>query len=274
MKVLVIGSGKLGLHLVRSLRAFCPKSEITISTTRQDKIPMLSAVADQVFLWDCKDPLNTRIVNTQVSFDLIIGVVAPKINGLRDVWPQVAQGIADSNLKTTQLIWISSTGVYPKHETPAAIDESAQTLSATSSPLVQAEKIILAAPIAQKSTIILRLAGLHGGAEYPLKNRICIWKQRQLQLSPFTPQNLTHIDLVADVVCQLTSHPQLKKQEIIHVCDDSHPTRQELADKVCQNQQHEAISFQGHEHGRGGQKKIFCLRLKQLEIDSSKYKTT
>lgn len=218
MKISVLGCGWLGLPLACEL---LNNSDLVNGSTRDpDKIGRIKEHGINPFLLELSPEMICE--NAKEFFDteiLILNIPPERRDDIVDFHPRQIQSIIDAvnSCPIKNIIFTSSTSVYPELNREVAEDETAEPQKNSGRALKIAEDMLLGEP--GFKTTVLRLAGLVGYDRNPrnfLKKRRVIHKIN-------SPVNLVHRDDCIGVIMEIINRGIWG--EVYNVCCDKHPRR-------------------------------------------------
>jgi nucleoside-diphosphate-sugar epimerase len=162
---ILVGPGWLGAPTATAL-ATTGQQVITLARSAREAPPRCAAVTGNI-----TEPESLRAV-LPATVQHVVVCVAP--SGARGdsyaIYPAAARGAAElaAMLQARSLVYISSTGIYDRHD-GSAVDEDTPLTPATDrvQALADAESTILAANSASCHAMVLRAAGLYGPGRDP-----------------------------------------------------------------------------------------------------------
>lgn len=219
-KISVLGCGWLGLPLAAKFLA--AGYEVKGSTTTPDKFELLALKGIKPFLINLNKTETLTHLSCFLQTDYLVIAFPPGIRaGNGDQYLQQIKILVQALrlAPVPNLLFISSTSVYPEHNKVVTESENLETL-VPDTPLLQAENMLQ--EIKNIKTTILRLGGLVGGSRHP--GRFLAGKK---DLSnPLSPVNLIHLD---DCIALITAIIESNRWgEIYNGCADEHPGRQKF----------------------------------------------
>ena len=212
--ITILGLGWLGLPLAKSLI----KKGINVigTSTSNDKIESINASENlNAIEWVLETDIPKNLIEKSLKADIcIIAIPASHVFKNLETVIDFLQKLADS----TEIILISSTGVYPEKLALASENYQFDEIELTNSNVQIEQKI--ASSISQRLTI-LRLAGLIGPKRHPIKQL-----QGRIDIpNGDSPVNLVHLNDVISFIELLII--EQKFGDIVNVCYPSHPSREE-----------------------------------------------
>ena len=212
--ITILGLGWLGLPLAKSLI----KKGINVigTSTSNDKIESINASENlNAIKWALEMDVPKNLIEKSLKADIcIIAIPASHVFKNLETVIYFLQKLPDS----TEIILISSTGVYPEKLALASENYQFDEIELTNSNVQIEQKI--ASSISQRLTI-LRLAGLIGPNRHPIKQL-----QGRIDIpNGDSPVNLVHLNDVISFIELLIQ--EQKFGDIVNVCHPSHPTRVE-----------------------------------------------
>jgi nucleoside-diphosphate-sugar epimerase len=212
--ITILGLGWLGLPLAKSLI----KKGINVigTSTSNDKIESINASENlNAIKWALEMDVPKNLIEKSLKADIcIIAIPASHVFKNLETVIYFLQKLPDS----TEIILISSTGVYPEKLALASENYQFDEIELTNSNVQIEQKI--ASSISQRLTI-LRLAGLIGPNRHPIKQL-----QGRIDIpNGDSPVNLVHLNDVISFIELLIQ--EQKFGDIVNVCHPSHPTREE-----------------------------------------------
>ena len=212
--ITILGLGWLGLPLAKSL---IKKGLNVIGTsTSDDKIESINASNElKAIKWSLEANSPNNLIEQSLKADVcIIAIPASHVFKNLGIVTDFLQKLPAS----TEIILISSTGVYPE-KLPLANEDYQFNGTELTNSNVQIEQTI-SNSINQRLTI-LRLAGLIGPNRHPIKQL-----QGRMDIpNGDSPVNLVHLNDVITFI-ELLIHEQ-KFGDIVNICHPSHPSREE-----------------------------------------------
>jgi nucleoside-diphosphate-sugar epimerase len=218
MNVAVIGCGWLGFPLAKTL--IKKGYSVFGSTTSSEKITFLeshniSSVVFNIYEKETFVNLDSILAKTEL---LILTIPPKQRSALNNYAESIAAFLAYiKQFQIRNIIYTSSTSVYPETNDFHTVTEESDTFLETDNQLVATETLL------QKNfnSLILRLGGLVGMDRHPVKY---LAGKSELK-NPDAPVNLVHIDDVIESIAIC-----LEKNitnEILNVVNPFHPKRKD-----------------------------------------------
>jgi nucleoside-diphosphate-sugar epimerase len=209
-KISILGCGWLGKPL--ALRLLAAGYRVAGSTTSSGKLPELNTVGIDPYLVD----LSADIIPIDFFDARVVIVAIPpklKIHGDEKYLDMMRQVAGLSAGKVRQLIFISSTSVYPDLNREVREDDAdEQSVLVRAEGIFQGEKTI--------KTSIVRFAGLVGPGRHPGK-----FLSGKKVSGGSSPINIIHLDDCVEIIVKLIKD---ERELILNACADGHPTKKEF----------------------------------------------
>jgi nucleoside-diphosphate-sugar epimerase len=216
--VSIIGCGWLGLALAKAL---VKDYEVKGSTTTENKLPILSSIGIESYLFDASDSILRADHQALFKADILIINIPPgsRNKTLIESYALRIQRLLsfahEGSIK--KIIYTSSTGVYDNTMTWVNEAHNTRHPSIKQDILLAAEEKFMKSDI---PPIVLRLAGLAGPDREPGK-----WFADRVNVSGGnTPVNMVH---QTDVVRAILTLIKTEKwpAHIYNICADEHPVK-------------------------------------------------
>lgn len=226
VKILIIGVGYVGMHLLKSLKDL---NHIVYTTTRDPlKFQLLNQISDQCFLLDGN--FEEELDKLFDLIDTVVILVASK--GKEDYLTtylktalMVTKLLKKKN-RPIHLIYTSSTSVYEGISEKIALEElKLSPPSKNGQILLETENCYLEYP----HTTILRLSGIFGPGR-KIEKRARMLSQKIMEGTGDEPTNHIHLKEIIRTILFFISE---KQEGVFNVVQDHHPTRKELYDPIC-----------------------------------------
>jgi nucleoside-diphosphate-sugar epimerase len=218
MKISILGCGWLGLPLAVSL--IDDGHYVNGSTRDTGKLGKIKEQGINPYMLELSPELicenTTEFLNSEI---LILNIPPARRDDIVEFHPRQIQSIIDaiSSSPVRNVVFTSSTSVYPELNREVTEDETAEPGKNSGKALKIVEKMLMNEP--GFKTTVLRLAGLVGYDRNP-RNFL---KKRRVILKINTPVNLVHRDDCIGVIKEVVNSD--KWGEIFNVCCDNHPKR-------------------------------------------------
>ncbi|MTI31831.1 NAD(P)H-binding protein [Xanthovirga aplysinae] len=219
-EISILGCGWLGLPLGKEL---CNNGyQVNGSTTNPENIYSLEQAGIKPYLIKLTPALDEAQASDFFDSKILIIAIPPKSKTYGDAWHinQIKSLLTHINGKgIEQVIYISSTSVYPALNKTVTEVEVSQVKESANQAMVQAE--ILLNNCEKFNTLILRCGGLLGYNRIPGK----YFQGKQLT-GGNTPVNYIHRDDVVQIVKTLIESD--KKNEVYNLVTPIHPLRKDI----------------------------------------------
>jgi nucleoside-diphosphate-sugar epimerase len=220
-KIAILGCGWLGLPLATTLVA--EGYTVYGSTTTKEKLGTLSKAGIQPFYILATDTLEGENIGSFFEAPLLILNIPPKRNlpNIETLYPtQVACILKAAHQgKVKNIIFVSSTGVYPDNNQLATESSPVEPSKSNTKGLVIAEQLVQTSSF---NSTILRMAGLIGGSRKA--GRFFAGKTDLPEAD--APVNLVHLEDAIGVIRAVIE--QNYWGEIFNVCADQHPSKKDF----------------------------------------------
>ena len=236
MHLTIVGCGFVGVALARQLQAQRSQFNLTLTTTREERLSELQPLADQVRICDATHAISLKQALDHA--DVVVFCLGPKGNrqvdedGYRNTFVdsfRCLTSLLPQLPKLRQIIYTSSCSVYGDAH-GGWVSESTPTNPSNGHGAVLVESEMLLQAIAQPLRLIciLRLGALHGpGREFTDRFQKLAGDQRSDHGQQFT--NWVHVDDVAGAISAAITE---RWSGVINVVND-HPIRlAELIDRT------------------------------------------
>jgi nucleoside-diphosphate-sugar epimerase len=217
--IAILGCGWLGMPLGESLVKL--GYSVNGSTTRTEKLSIIQEKGMNAFLLKAGDTLEGQHIQSFLDADVLLINIPPGARrdpNVLHTYPHkiavILEAAAQSPIQ--QLIFVSSTGVYPNNN--GTVDEATppEPLTASGQAVLAAEEKCLAHAL---PTTILRMAGLVGGGRKAGR----FFAGKKDIPNGGAPVNLVHLTDCIHIIEELLA--QKVKEGIFNVCSDKHPSR-------------------------------------------------
>lgn len=228
-RVSIIGCGWLGAPLARALRAGGDFS-VKGSTTSADKASAFTQEGLDVYeALLAPAPQGDHWPELLAAEFLIVNIPPRTSRQGEDFHPQQMKHLADlvERSPVTDIIYVSSTSVYPDLNRVVEEKDVQDTAEAGSPHLVEAENTLISLRNPNRRVTVLRCGGLMGYDRIPGK----YVRGREGITTGEVPVNYVHRDDVVGIIQQLLREEL--PNETLNVVAPQHPTRREVYDISC-----------------------------------------
>jgi nucleoside-diphosphate-sugar epimerase len=236
MKILILGAGYVGSALAgHFLDDSSKQHEIITTTTSPEKLERLHAISSKAILLHAAQTDNlTKIIE---ECDAVAIMVAPKPDvGYIETYKNTALAIERALLNRDRpfyILYTSSTRVYESLNTNNVTEEThLHNLKGDAKTLLEAEEIYLRCQNEFVTTCVLRLGGIYGPGR-TLQDRARRFSGKNVSVNPNGFTNHIHLD---DIINAVSFCIENEFSGLFNLVNDSHPTRKELYDTLCENQ--------------------------------------
>jgi nucleoside-diphosphate-sugar epimerase len=231
----ILGCGWLGLPLGELLKNKGHK--IKGSTTKTEKIKTLQDAGIEPFMIKIDPNIEGENIGRFFDSEILIINIPPRIRlNKTDAHIEQIKSLIEPirQSKVKQIIYVSSTSVYPELNREV-FEEDIKTPESSGSPiLVTAEKIL---QDNFENVVVLRCGGLMGYDRIPAKY-FAGWKGLT---TGYTPVNYIHRDDVIMIIDKILS--ESLKSGVFNTVSPIHPTRKEIYEKICETMPFEKAEF-------------------------------
>lgn len=228
-RVSIVGCGWLGAPLARALQAGGDFS-VKGSTTSAEKAAALSKEGLEVYEALLSPAPQGEYWPDLLATDYLIINIPPRTSRQgEDFHPQQVKCLAEmvERSPVTDILYISSTSVYPELSRVVVEKDVEATSEAASSHLVEAENILVSLRNPNRRVTVLRCGGLMGYDRIPGK----YVRGRKGITTGDVPVNYVHRDDVVGIIQQFLRQPL--PNETFNVVAPLHPSRREVYDASC-----------------------------------------
>jgi len=231
-RVSILGCGWLGFPLAQRLLIHDISSEVKGSTTSASKLALFESEGIQGYQFDLAPDFmaDHQQIESFMDCDILIIAIPPKLAKTgQDFHVQQIQAVinAQSYSSTKEIIYISSTSIYPELNRVVTEEDVTFPEQSPAPAMVKAENLLTALR-PQKTVSILRLGGLLGYGRIPGKY---VRGQKDMTTGSI-PVNYIHRDDAAGVIAQIVATGI--KNETFNIVAPSHPTREEVYVTGCE----------------------------------------
>lgn len=215
MKIAVVGCGWLGFPLAKS---FVDKGHIVYgSTTHVSKISLLSEANINPVIWSLDVPLKELSFLEGIDI-LVLNIPPSKTKDNLHSYSDALKGLGNCLSEKTNVIFVSTTGVYPDEIEIADVSIPYKTMDESKETVLAEIKL---REVLKNRLTILRLAGLIGPNRHPITSL----SKKGIVSNGDAPINLIHLDDVIGIINNIIEEGYWG--EIINGCYPEHPTKKE-----------------------------------------------
>lgn len=232
MNIAIVGCGYVGKAIARYWRQELGVV-VTATTTTQDRVAELSAIAQRVVVVKGNDPVGLQSV-LQNQETVLLSVGATNAQVYEETYLHTAQTLV-SVLKQVptvrQVIYTGSYSVYGDRD-GVWVDESSPIAPATPNNqiLAQTEQVLLSASSPNLNVCIFRLGGIYG----PGRELVKIFGRVAGTTRPGNGSDVTNWVHLDDIVGAIEFARQHRLQGIYNLVNDAYLSSFELLDQVCE----------------------------------------
>lgn len=233
MKILIIGCGYVGMALA-GLWKEGGQHDLTVTTTREERIPELREVAQRVAVFDSTHPkgLDELLAGQDV---VILSVGSKGRDSYQECYLDTARQISEAmnrmDQPPQQLIYTSSTSVYGSRNGEWVTEETPLSPgNAQAQILCDTEQLLLEELPEGCAVCIFRLAGIIGPGREP-RDRVKGLAGQELAGNGDNYVNLIQRD---DIVQAIDTAVAKRLSGIYNLCGDTRLTRREYYDGLCE----------------------------------------
>lgn len=206
----IVGLGWLGKATAFALQDVGHQVVGTVTSAKKKK--ELDKKGLTVYLFKLGEKLPEALKNC----DTLLITIPPR----GDQFVECLSKLVNELTNSTQVIFVSSTSVYPNSNTIAKEEDAVDRISPHSGiSLLKAESTFSQSKL---DYVILRFAGLMGPRRHPGK----FLAGRENVSGSESPVNMVHLDDCIGIIRSIIS--QKVKKQILNICSDLHPTRKEF----------------------------------------------
>lgn len=226
MTISILGCGWLGFPLGQSLLRH--GYEVKGSTTTQSKFEIIRENGIEPFLLSVPETVNESSNDAFWDSNSLFLNIPPERSekNLEDTYPEKIKSVCDRILKTDsknrikQVIFASSTSVYPSEEGIYSEEDAdlSNTARLSGKAILKAEKLLQSYSVF--STVILRFGGLYGYDRHPVR----YLAGKEDLSSPYKPVNLIHQDDCIQIVRKFLNSDSVSG--VFNAVSDGHPPRE------------------------------------------------
>ena len=226
MTISILGCGWLGFPLGQSLLRH--GYEVKGSTTTESKFEIIRKNGIKPFLLSVPETINDSSNDDFWDSDSLFLNIPPERgnSNLEVTYPEKIKSVCDRILNTDsdnrikQVIFASSTSVYPSEEGIYSEEDADLSNTARSSgkAILKAEKLLQ--DYTEFNTVILRFGGLYGYDRHPVR----YLAGKEDLSSPYKPVNLIHQDDCIKIVRKFLESDTVSG--VFNAVSDGHPPRE------------------------------------------------
>ncbi|WPP52297.1 SDR family oxidoreductase [Catalinimonas niigatensis] len=251
----ILGCGWLGLPL--AVHLIGQGYPVKGSTTSPNKLPLLSKQGINSYLISLNPKINEDYQQEFFNSHTLILNIPPSRRqpDVEQFYPAQIQEVlkAAGNTALKNIIFVSSTSVYPSLNREVKEEDAGGELSASGKALLKVEQMLLDQQRFQVS--ILRFCGLYDKERNPGR----FLAGRKLDSSGKDVVNLIHLDDCIGIISMLLKKPAWG--EIYNACSDVHPEKESFYALATQNLGLEAPEFS--DSAESSYKSVDSTKLKQ-----------
>ena len=235
----ILGCGWLGLPLGRFLVA--QGYQVKGSTTSESKLAEIKEAGIEPFLIEVTDQIAGDFARFAAPDDILIINFPPRrIPDIEEVYPRQLQAIAERLPQSQQVLFVSSTSVYPNINGTVTEDMELEPEKESGKALVKAEQLLQ--EHFGENTTMLRLAGLVGYDRLPGR---FLANKKEVKGGD-APINVIHQD---DCIGLIVKILELEKWGTVYNgCADKHPLRKDYYTRAAEKIGLEPPTFAPEEH--------------------------
>ena len=240
-RISILGCGWLGFQLAKRLLQLDSTYKIKGSTTSPEKLEQFENAGISGYLFDLSPgfSIDNAVIQSFFDTDSLIISIPPRL-GKNDpgFHPKQIEAIVEAvkNSPVKEIIYISSTGVYPDLNR-IMIEEDVVLPEQSMAPDMVKGENLLAALRPDKTVSIVRFGGLIGYERIPGK----YVKGQKDMTTGFLPVNYIHPDDATEIIITMLENGVLN--ETFNIVAPLHPTRREIYESTCAQFSWEAPTF-------------------------------
>ena len=246
-RISILGCGWLGFQLAKRLLQLDSTYKIKGSTTSPEKLEQFENAGISGYLFDLSPgfSIDNAVIQSFFDTDSLIISIPPRL-GKNDpgFHPKQIEAIVEAvkNSPVKEIIYISSTGVYPDLNR-IMIEEDVVLPEQSMAPDMVKGENLLAALRPDKTVSIVRFGGLIGYERIPGK----YVKGHKDMITGSLPVNYIHPDDAAEIIITMLENGVLN--ETFNIIAPLHPTRREIYESTCSQFGWEAPTFIQQKNG-------------------------
>lgn len=240
-RISILGCGWLGLKLAKRLLQRDITYEIKGSTTSFQKLDRFESLGIAGYLFDLNPgfSIDHSVLESFFDTDLLIVSIPPRLSQNEPgFYPQQIEAIIEAVKQSPvkEIIYISSTGIYPDLNRIVTEEDVILPEQSASPDMVIAENLLTSLR-PDKTVSILRFGGLIGYERIPGK----YVKGQKDMTTGSIPVNYIHPDDAAEIIIMMTEGNVYN--ETFNIVAPLHPTRREIYESTCSQFGWEAPTF-------------------------------
>lgn len=230
-RISILGCGWLGLQLAKRLLQHDSTYKIKGSTTSPAKMDLFESTGIEGYLFDLNPEFSAdhAAIQSFLNADSLIISIPPRLTKNEPgFYPRQIEAIIQfvKNSTVKEVIFISSTGIYPDLNRIVSEEDVTMPEQSASPEMVLAENL-LASLRPDKVVSVLRFGGLIGYERIPGKY---VKGQKDLTTGSL-PVNYIHPDDASEIIITMLDNGVL--DETFNIVAPLHPTRREVYESTC-----------------------------------------
>lgn len=237
----ILGCGWLGFQLAKRLLELDITSQIKGSTTSASKLDVFKNVGIEGFVFGLNPAFSEdeATVKSFLDVDSLVISIPPRLakneHGFHvEQIKAVVEALKQSQVK--EIIFISSTSIYPDLNRSVFEDDVTSPTQSASPELVEAENLVISLR-PEKTVSILRLGGIIGYERIPGK----YVKGQKNMTTGSLPVNYIHPDDASEIIALMLIKGVYN--ETFNIVAPLHPSRREVYEKTCEQFEWETPTF-------------------------------
>ncbi|WP_221389811.1 NAD-dependent dehydratase [Dyadobacter sp. NIV53] len=240
-RISILGCGWLGFQLAKRLLQLDSTYKIKGSTTSPEKLELFENAGISGYLFDLNPDfsIENAVIESFFDTDSLIISIPPRLGKNEPGFhPQQIGAIIEAvkNSPVKEIIYISSTGIYPDLNR-IVIEEDVVLPEQSAAPDMVKGENLLTALRPDKTVSIVRFGGLIGYERIPGK----YVKNQKDMTTGSLPVNYIHPDDASEIIITMLENGVLN--ETFNIVAPLHPTRREIYESTCSQFGWEAPTF-------------------------------
>lgn len=227
----VVGLGWLGESLAYHLKN--EGYQLWGTTRSLEKKSKIQETGVEVHIWDKPNTFSDKLRLALSKSDVLVLNLPPSVF-THNTYAEGLQAVTQYVSPTCQVIFTSSSGIYPAHLEDAT--EDYVFLPEESNRLVEAEQVLKQA--LKENLCILRLSGLIGED----RNPVFYLAKKEVNGEPNKKVNLIHRKDILRIISKIISENHF--DTLLNVCHPDHPTRKDYYTKAAKQYNLGEIHFE------------------------------